>query len=458
MPDPCATGVTRSERILTERLELLHDTSTAILVNFAIACVVAYLLADVFPVSLLAGWLVLVGVVCGTRLFLQHQFWRGQADQRCTKCAAHRFAFGAAISGLLWGALCLGLPVWGDDMDYIVLAVTAAGMSAGAVSTIAVYYPAYLGYCFGFAIPLTVVSILCPNPDIAGAGWMMVIYYVAVSMAAWRTNRFIATTAELKVDNQILRSSLDTARGERDAARTDKWSTLAQLSHELRTPLNAILGFSETMAGEIFGPLGHRRYKEYAEHIQTSGRDLLTLAEELLLLSQGEAGTLQIKESAVDVAGIIRELIDQKAAIAGRRGLELHPYISPDLPVLNGDVAKLRNLLRNLVDNAIKFTPSGGEVAITATVRDGHHVLIVSDTGIGMSREQISVALQPFGRAATSLSNNTAGAGLGLPICRRLAELHGATLEVESDLGRGTRFIITFPAARTGARADAAAA
>lgn len=458
MPDQCANGMTRSDRILMERLELLHRTSSAIVVNFAVASVVALLLSDVYPAKILWAWITAVGAVCGMRLVLQRQFWRSQAGQRCTRCAARRFAIGATISGLLWGAISLGLPAWGDDMDYIVLAVTAAGMSAGAVSTISVYYPAYLGYTLSFAVPLTAVSVIHANVDIAGAGGMMVIYYIAVSLAAWRTNRFIVTTAALRVDNQILKTSLDTARSERDAARTDKWSTLAQLSHELRTPLNAILGFSETMAGELFGSLGHRRYKEYAEHIQTSGRDLLTLSEELLLLSQGESGTLALKETTVDITKLVRDLIDSKAAIASAAGLELQAYISPDLPLLNGDIAKLRQMLLNLVDNAIKFTPAGGEVDVTATIRNGAMILMVHDTGIGMSPEQIAVALEPFGRAANTLCNNTSGAGLGLPISRRFAELHSARLDVESAPGEGSRFTITFPVARTIVRTDAAAA
>jgi signal transduction histidine kinase len=458
MPDLSAAGMTRSERILTERLEILYRNTTAILANLATSCIVAWMVSDSFPHRALALWLGSVAIVCIARLWLQRRFWQAPAEQRCTHCAARRFAFGAVASGLLWGIACLGLPRFGDDMDYIVFAVTAAGMTAGAVSTISVYYPAFFGYTLVFAAPLTAVSLLNRNSDIAGAGAMMVLYYLAISVAAWRANRFVVTTAELRVDNQILKASLDTARGERDAARTDKWSTLAQLSHELRTPLNAILGFSEAMAGEIFGCLGHRRYKEYAEHIQTSGGDLLNLAEELLLLSQGEAGTLVLKEAPVDVSKMVRDLIDLKAAIAGQAGLALHAFISPHLPMLNADASKLRQMLLNLIDNAIKFTPAGGSIDITATERNSGVVLIVGDTGIGMSKEQIDVALQPFGRAANSLTNNTAGAGLGLPICRRLAELHGATLAVQSVVGGGSTFTLCFPAARTIAGANAAAA
>jgi signal transduction histidine kinase len=458
MHDPSSNGKTRSERILVEKLELLYRTSAAILTNAVISCVVAWLLSDFYPHWVLGVWLTAVGSVCAVRLLLLWRFHHTPPEARCSPCAAMRFTLGALASGMLWGAICLGLPVWGDAMDYIVLAVTAAGMVAGAVSTISVYFPAYLCYSLSFAIPLTTVSILHHDVDIAGAGAMMVIYYAAITLTAWRTNRFIAATSELSVDNQILKASLDKAQSERDAARTDKWSTLAQLSHELRTPLNAILGFSEAMHGEIFGKLGHTRYKEYAEHVLTSGRDLLTLTEELLLLSQGESGTLSLKEAEIDAGEIIRSLIDLKAATAGRAGLELQAYIASDLPLLKADTAKLRQMLFNLIDNAIKFTPAGGEIGVTAAVRDGGIVLKVSDTGIGMDREQVAIALEPFGRIANTLNNNTAGVGLGLPICKRLAELHGATLAIETAPGKGTSCTIAFPAVRTVARSNAAAA
>lgn len=458
MQDPLANAMARSERILSEKLELLYRNSIAIVVNFAVSCVAAWLLSDVYPHRVLAAWLVAVAAVCTARLVLQRQFRRAPAHKRCTPCAARRFALGALAAGLLWGAICLGLPVWGDNMDFILMAATCAGMTAGAVATISVHYPAYLCYTFGFAVPLTAVSITNPDPDVAGTGAMMVIYFIAITLAAWRSNRFIVKTVELRVDNEILKTSLDTARQERDAARTDKWSTLAQLSHELRTPLNAILGFSEAMQGEIFGSLGHPRYKEYADHVLSSGRDLLTLAEELLLLSQGEAGTLTLQESHIDVAATVRMLIDLKSAAAAKAGLALKAEIASGLPLLQCDRGKLRQMLLNLADNAIKFTPAGGTVRVAAAVREGAVEFTVSDTGIGMTAEQILLALEPFGRAATPLSNNTAGAGLGLPICRRLAELHGARLTLHSTPGEGTVCTLSFPAARTVTAASAAAA
>ena len=405
-------GMARSERILAEKLDLLYRNTSAIFTNFVIASVVTFLIWDVYPHAVLIGWLAAVLTVCAGRVLLQYRFLHQPPANRCTSCAARRFALGAFASGLLWGAICLGLPVWGDHFDFIVMAVVCAGMTAGAVTTISTYYPAYLGYIIGFAVPLTLVTASHPDGDIAGTGAMMFVYFAVISVVARHTNRFINSTVELRVDNQLLQSSLKQTQGERDAARTEKWSTLSQLSHELRTPLNAILGFSEAMCGEIFGSLGNRRYKDYAGHVLSSGQQLLSLADELLLLSQGESGALKLKEADVDVLALVRSLVDQKQGAANRAGLTLDVAIDCGLPQLHADKLKLRQMLLNLLDNAIKFTPPGGRVSMTAVLRDGAIVLTVGDTGIGMSADDIPRALQPFGRLATSLTNNTDGAGL----------------------------------------------
>ncbi len=449
MPEPVPDGMTRAERILSEKLELLYRNATAVVTNFVIAAAASAMLWDVYPHRLLIAWLAAVFVVCAARLFLQRRYLHTPPELRCTHCSAWQFALGAFAAGLLWGGLCLGLPSWGDQYDYILMAITCGGMTAAAVATTSVYYPAFLLYTAGFAIPLALVTMVHPNGDLAGTGAMMVIYLIAISFSARNTNRLIASTVELRVDNKILQASLQATRVERDAARTDKWSTLSQLSHELRTPLNAIMGFSEAMRDELFGSLGHPRYKEYAAHVLTSGYRLLGIADEMLLLSQGECGTLILKESDVDVAALLRALADQRTGAATTAGLSLDAAIAGSLPLLHADKIKLHQMLLHLVNNAIKFTPPGGRVTVTAALRAGGVLIAVRDTGIGMNADQIAQALQPFGRAATPLSDNTAGAGLGLPICRRLAELHGARLTIDSIPGEGTLCTVTFPAART---------
>lgn len=458
MPASVVNATERLERVLAEKLDLLYRNNAAVATNFAVACIVTALLWESFPHSVLASWLIAVAAVCAARILVQRHFLKTPLAERCSACVAWRFAVGTGASGLLWGLLCLGLPLWGTRFDYVIMAVTAAGMTAGAVTTIAIYYPAYISYLAGFTLPLVAVCTAQADRNIVGIGAMIVIYICAISTTAYYTNRFINRTMELRVDNEMLKASLDSTRVERDAARTEKWSALTQLSHELRTPLNAILGFSEAMNNEIFGSLGHRRYKEYVGHVLDSGRQLLTLTDELLLLSQGEAGTLVVNDATLEVAAMLRAAVEVQADAAAKAGLKLGCAAEPHLPLLRADRNKLRQILFNLIDNAIKFTPPGGVVSVTAGLVDGAIAIAVHDTGIGMRADLIPQALKPFGRLAAPLSDNTAGAGLGLPICLRLAEMHDAALDIQSDVGQGTVCTIAFPPQRSVASAQTAAA
>jgi signal transduction histidine kinase len=439
----------RSDRILDEKLRLLYRGHFAVPANLVIACVIAFLLRDSFPQPLLVAWVAATALVAGLRLLLHRQFLRAVAGRRCTVCWARRFCIGSFASGLLWGAVCLGLPVWGTTNQFVLLTLVGAGMSAGALTTIAAYLPAYLAYAGSFILPLAVAMLAHPDLNIAANGGLLFLYLLVIGFAAKNLSQAVSRTIEIRVDNEVLRDSLKQAQIERDEARTEKWSTLAQLSHELRTPLNAILGFSEAMREQLFGPLGNDRYREYAAHVHSSGRHLLTLAVEILQLSQGEAGKLELNESAVDLAAAVAKCVDDMTPAARKEELTLKSIVSPQLPLIRADDAKIRQMLFYLVDNAIKYTPPGGTVSLEASpAADGGIDLVVRDTGIGMTAEDIPLALQPFGRIASPLKRGTEGAGLGLPICKRLAELHGAQLVISSEPGKGTICRIAFPASR----------
>jgi signal transduction histidine kinase len=434
---------------LAEKLRLLYRGNFAVPVNLAIACVVAFFLRDSFPQPLLIAWLAATVLVTGLRILLHRRFLQASATGRCSVCWARIFCIGSFASGLLWGGLALGLPASGDANHFIFLTLVAAGMTAGALTTIAAYLPAYLAYAGAFIVPLAVVSLLHSDHYIAANGGLMLLYLLVIGLAARNLSQAVSRTIEIRVDNEILRNSLKQALSERDDARTEKWSTLAQLSHELRTPLNAILGFSEAMREQFFGPLGNDRYREYAAHVHSSGQHLLTLAAEILELSQGEAGELKLDESPVDLAAVAGNCLDLMTPAAQKKELVLKGAVSPRLPLMRADETKIRRMLFNLVDNAIKFTPRHGEVSIEASpAADGGIDLVVRDTGIGMRAADIPLALQPFGRIASPLKHENEGMGLGLPICKRLAELHGAELTINSELSKGTACKISFPAWR----------
>jgi PAS domain S-box-containing protein len=228
-----------------------------------------------------------------------------------------------------------------------------------------------------------------------------------------------------------------------------KSTFLANMSHELRTPLNAVIGFAELIGLQVNGPVGHERYLEYARDIRVSGEHLLTLINDILDLSRIEAGAVELNEDDIACAELIDSCARLIAGQAARAGLTLEVAPGADLPAIRGDRRRLRQVLLNLLSNAVKFTPRGGRVRLWGERRvDGGLALCVGDTGIGMSAEGIVQALTPFKQLDSSLARRYEGAGLGLPLAKNLAELHGGRLELDSDVGRGTTAGCWLPPAR----------
>jgi signal transduction histidine kinase len=223
---------------------------------------------------------------------------------------------------------------------------------------------------------------------------------------------------------------------------------LANVSHELRTPLNAIIGFSELMVGEMMGPLGNDKYRSYARDIHDSGSHLLAVINDILDLSKAEAGKLELEESWFPVHGAVTaacRLLRQRAAAAQ---LELVVSVPAGAPMLHADERKLKQVLLNLLANAIKFTKPDGRVALTVTVSPDGIAFAVEDTGIGIPAAYLDRVLLPFVQADNSLSRPHQGTGLGLPLVKAIAELHGGRLQLESEEGVGTTASLLLPPER----------
>ncbi|MGH6952636.1 MAG: ATP-binding protein, partial [Alphaproteobacteria bacterium] len=271
-----------------------------------------------------------------------------------------------------------------------------------------------------------------------------------------------ARTQELEVTNHRLRTMVemhrDAAKSLREAkeaaelASRSKSQFLANMSHELRTPLNAIIGFSDIMRAQVFGPLGNAHYSEYASDINESGGHLLSLINDILDLSKIEANKYELQETPFDLVRVIERCIRLVTPRAESKGVALDIRLWHALPPFLADERALKQMLLNLLTNAIKFTPEGGRVETRAELEgDGSLVLSVADTGIGIAKEDLARVREPFVQANDPAARQIEGTGLGLALTDRLARLHGGTLEIESELGRGTKVSLRFPGARMGA-------
>jgi signal transduction histidine kinase len=229
------------------------------------------------------------------------------------------------------------------------------------------------------------------------------------------------------------------AKEQAEIASRSKSDFLAHMSHELRTPLNAVIGFAELMQQEVHGAIGSARYKDYLKDIHDSGTLLLSLINDILDLSKIEAGRQELNRepcSVEDICLACMRLIKDRAAHAGiRMKLSLAPALRP----LDADIRAVKQILLNLLTNAVKFTPDGGTVTLFATDDEGPYVTIgVSDTGIGISADDLPRVLEPFGQVQNSFTRAQAGTGLGLPLAKLLTGLHGGKFAIESRLGEGT--------------------
>jgi two-component system cell cycle sensor histidine kinase PleC len=247
------------------------------------------------------------------------------------------------------------------------------------------------------------------------------------------------------VELAALASKLDEEKRRADAANQEKSIFLAGMSHELRTPLNGILGFADMIIQEIYGPVTPSRYRDYAEHIHQSGTHLLSLINDILDLSKIEAGKAELHIEALRPSIVAEAAVTLVARLARDHGVRLSVDIDPASDAIHADERSLKQMIINLLSNAVKFTPRGGDVRLSIRCTRGTGAEIaVSDTGPGMTAEELKTALSAYGQV-DGVTSRLNGTGLGLPLTKALAELHGGRLEIVSRKGSGTTATIHLP-------------
>ena len=244
-------------------------------------------------------------------------------------------------------------------------------------------------------------------------------------------------------------AELTSAKRAAEEASAQKSDFLAKISHEIRTPLNAIIGFSELMMHERFGPIGNARYRDYLHDINVSGAHLLSLINDLLDLSKIEAGKVDLTFGSVAVNDAIQECVALMQPQANRERIIIRTSLSADVPNVVADQRSFRQILLNLMSNAVKFTRAGGQVIVSSSLEPSGEVVVrIRDTGIGMSDRDLETALKPFRQVAAAPADREHGTGLGLPLTKALVEANRASFAIESTPGQGTLVRITFPTTR----------
>lgn len=275
-------------------------------------------------------------------------------------------------------------------------------------------------------------------------------------LIADRFKRSVVTMLEHATEKETLIVELETAKSFSEEARNRaeeanlaKSRFLATMSHELRTPLNAILGFSEIMRDEIMGPVGNESYKDYVKDIHDSGAHLLNLINEILDISRIEAGKHDLNEEEIHLVNIADEALHMIKIKAKQKGVGLMRGFEDELPPIWGDERAMRQVILNLLSNALKFTPTGGTITVkVGWTRMGGQYLSVKDTGAGIPEAEIPIVLSSFGQGSIAIKHAEQGTGLGLSIVQALVFMHQGKFELKSKLREGTEAIAYFPESR----------
>ena len=402
-----------------------------------------------------AIWTAAVLVIHAVFVMMCRQFMAEKQRAQNVRAWRRRFVVLDLCFGLAWMSI-LVQPIGveegsGTFMLFVMLLVVAISSMLASNVPLAVYastLPVTIAVTLGFVSKGTLRDQILAVMTLTAQGYFSLLVYRLYS-ATLATLQARAEKDALIGELEASKAISDEARRRAEGANVAKSRFLAQMSHELRTPLNAILGFSEVMKTEIFGPHSSSAYKDYSNDIHVSGVHLLGLINEILDLSRIEAGRYELNEAVVSLATVVAECSHLLGMRAKSRRLVVHELFEPDLPPLWADERAIRQICLNLLGNAIKFTPPGGEIWLkVGWTASGGQYMSIKDSGSGIPDEEIPIVLASFGQGSNSIKSAEQGAGLGLPIAKSLVDLHGGTFTFKSKLRIGTEVLVTFPPER----------
>ena len=435
-------------RNVEAQLELvLHNARLLDIALPFVGAVLLFVHSDRTPFEQMAIGLVLTLIVCTVNeLYLLRQ-WSKDADiiARVTK-NSRNVSCAAFLLMSVWGvfALLLWTPPSSDIFSLLVLSCTLA-----AVTTM--FSPHVAAATAAFSVLTVCITILeamnsynARSPLIV----LAVVYVMLMAAQSYAIHMRFNSAWRLRQDREELIKNLKQAHESAVIASRAKSEFLANMSHDLRTPLNAILGFSDLLRAKAFGD--SERYAEYGGYIHQSGHHLLGLISDMLELAKIEAGRKILAEVPIDVGRLIEDSVLKASDAAKARTVAIASKVSKRLPFLYADPQAMRQVIDNLLSNALKFTPPKGVVVVSARLTvNGQIELTVSDTGMGVEPEMQAHIFEHFGRGRPGIASADRGRGLGLPIVKGLVDLHGATIRFQSAVGEGTSVMVLFPASRS---------